>query len=140
VAYNVPPQFQLLTGGPEWIRSDRFDLEATAEAGAIPSELPSQLRNDKMRLMLQSLLADRFQLSMHREVKEQSVYALVVAKNGPKLQKAKVSEKDCDNGPDAMLCHKFLGGQGRGIHGQAVSMAELVVFMANWTDLPVIDA
>ena len=45
--------------------------------------------------MLQALLAERFKLVIHREMKEMPVYALVVAKGGPKLQKADIEEKDC---------------------------------------------
>src|SRR5580658_1425251 len=57
-------EFQI-SGGPAWVGSDRFDIEAkAAERNADP---------DQLRLMLQSLLADRFQLKYHRETKESSV-------------------------------------------------------------------
>jgi uncharacterized protein (TIGR03435 family) len=58
-----------------WIGSDRFDVEGKAEN---PRADPDQLR-----LMLQSLLEDRFQLKLHRENKQAPIYALVVAKDGP---------------------------------------------------------
>ncbi len=44
--------------------------------------------DDKLRLMLQTLLADRFGLRVHREQKEQQVYSLTVARNGPKLRES----------------------------------------------------
>jgi len=95
-----------------------------------------------MRLMMQALLAERFQLAIRRESKEQPVYALVVPKRA-KLQTATREEKDCvadasepGNNPP---CHIFNGGQGRGLHGEAVDMADLVLFVSNWTDRPVID-
>lgn len=141
-AYNLPPfDSARLSGGPDWIRSERYDIQATAEKGAIPTGMPVKVRNEKMRLMLQTLLADRFKLAMRRETKEQPVYALVVGKNGPKLQKAKVEEKDCPEapgGPDTS-CHEFWGGQGRGLHGYAVDMSDLALAVQNWTDRPIVN-
>jgi hypothetical protein len=55
-AWNVPFQGQRLVGGPDWLRSERFDIEAKAANGAV--------RKDEMRLMLRTLLEDRFQLKM----------------------------------------------------------------------------
>jgi uncharacterized protein (TIGR03435 family) len=139
-AYNLPFQSMRLSGGPEWINSERFDIEARAAQGAIPSGLPDNVRQEKMRLMLQSLLADRFKLTIRRESRELPFYALVVAKNGAKLQRAGIEEKDCTPGPvDGVSCHGFRGGQGRGLHGKAVTMADLVQFIENWTDHPVED-
>jgi uncharacterized protein (TIGR03435 family) len=74
-AYDVR-DFQV-TGGPDWLNSARYDVQATTE------EAVSQSR---MRLMLQSLLADRCRLQLHRDNREFSGYDLTVAKNGPKLQ------------------------------------------------------
>jgi uncharacterized protein (TIGR03435 family) len=65
-----------LADGPGWLRSDRFDIEAKAQGD------PSRAQ---ILAMLQTLLADRFQLRVHREDREQSIYALVAAKRGPKL-------------------------------------------------------
>ena len=69
-----------LSGGPSWLDSDRYDIVAKAE-GADPSEA-------QLKQMVQALLADRFQLTIHREMKEMPVYALVVGKNGSKLHQA----------------------------------------------------
>lgn len=76
--YDVK-SFQI-SGGPSWIKSEQFDIQATAEGSA---------SEDQMKLMAQALLADRFQLKVHREIREIPVYALVAGKNGPKLQTAK---------------------------------------------------
>ena len=65
--------------GPDWIASDRWDISATVPAGASISQIPE---------MLQSLLEERFQLKMHREKKDLPVYALEVARDGPKLQES----------------------------------------------------
>jgi uncharacterized protein (TIGR03435 family) len=71
-------QYQL-SGGPGWLDSDRFDLEAKAEGA----------NQNQLRQMLQTLLADRFRLVVHHETKETPVYALVVAKNGPRFHEWK---------------------------------------------------
>jgi uncharacterized protein (TIGR03435 family) len=88
VAYRVQ-DFQI-TGGPRWLESDRFDVEAKA-AGKVGT--------DQVRLMLQSLLEDRFQLRFHRETRRGPVYALVVAKGGPKLKLSADQTSPDVNGP-----------------------------------------
>lgn len=140
VAYNVPPWSTRLSGGPDWIRSERFDIEATAVPGAISQSLSVKAREAKMKLMLQTLLADRFKLILRRESKELPIYTVVVAKNGLKLQRAKVEEKDCPEGSTSELrCHVINGGMGRGMHGKAVEISDIVSFVENWSDRPVID-
>jgi uncharacterized protein (TIGR03435 family) len=137
-AYNLPFQGTQLSGGPEWIRSfeERYDIEAKAEAGSV-NGLSARDRAQKMRLMLQTLLAERFRLTIRRDVKEQPVYLLTVEKNGPKLQTSKYSEKDCED--TANSCHTGGVGHGRGIHVKAFDMAELAVAVSNYTDRPLID-
>lgn len=71
-----------IAGGPGWITSEGFDIEARAAAGT--GELP----REQMQEMVQSLLADRFHLALHRETRQLPIYALVVGKTGPKLQAA----------------------------------------------------
>ena len=141
MAYNLPFQSTRLSGGPDWIRAERFDIEAKAEKDAIPAGMPGEARKHKMQLMLQALLADRFKLAVRRYSKEMQVYAIVVAKDGPKLEKAKVEEKDCPEArtSDGFGCHEFVGGQGRGLHGQAVDMTDLALYVENWAEHPVID-
>jgi uncharacterized protein (TIGR03435 family) len=76
MAYGVEP-YQI-TGGPEWMNTERFDIDAKAEkAGATEAET---------RLMLQSLLEERFGLQVKHEKKDGSVYALVTTKGGPKMK------------------------------------------------------
>lgn len=76
-AYGVHPR--QISGGPGWVESDKYDLEGKPEGG-VPN-------NKQFRVMLQKLLADRFQLKFHHDKKELTVYALTVGKNGPKLTK-----------------------------------------------------
>ncbi len=77
-AYQVW-DFQV-SGGPGWINSDHYDIEAKAEGN------PSQ---DQMKLMLQALLQDRFKLALHHDTKELPIYELTVAKGGLKIQPLK---------------------------------------------------
>lgn len=76
-AYGMKP-FQL-TGGPRWIDQDRFEVLARGDKSASP---------DQVRLMLQALLQDRFQLSLRRETREQTISWLTL-KNQPKLNPSK---------------------------------------------------
>ncbi len=62
-----------VSGGPDWLSTDRFNIEAEAEGN------PGR---EETMLMLQALLADRFQLKVHREVHDGRVYALLIAKGG----------------------------------------------------------
>ncbi len=71
-----------ISGGPGWISSERYDIVATA---GVPN-----VTREQMRVLLQSLLAERFNLKVRRESKELPIYALVVGKNGPKLHKSEI--------------------------------------------------
>ena len=146
-AYRLPfNQSVRVTGMPDWARQAIYDIEAT---GAMPSGLSVQARDDRMRTMVQALLADRFKLSIRREPKEMPVYALLVAKGGPKLQRSDIEEKDCpEASPDSLapssppaldMCHVFDGGRGRGLHARAANMSDLVAYVENWTDRPLLD-
>jgi uncharacterized protein (TIGR03435 family) len=140
-AYNLPFQSLRLTGMPEWAWRERFDLDARAADDVLPADLAANQRKDRTRALLQSLLADRFQLAIHRETKEMPFYALGVSRNGPKMPKAVIEEHNCVEIPtgDEVPCHRFMGGQGRGLHGKAVNMQDLAEFIENWTDHPVLN-
>ncbi len=72
-AYEV--QASQVVGGPAWINSEGYDIEAKPEGNA---------DRKQMWLMLQTLLADRFKLALHRETRELPVYALTVTRSGLK--------------------------------------------------------
>lgn len=85
------PEFGMdgqIVGGPPWIDTDRFDIQATMAPGT---------SNDEMRAMVRTLLADRFQLRTHTERREMPVYALRIARSdgrlGPQMRALTV---DCD--------------------------------------------
>jgi uncharacterized protein (TIGR03435 family) len=90
LAYHVQP-FQV-SGGPSWVESDRYDIEAKPESagdeepGKPPTDRQKQM--DEQRKRLQALLEERCKLTTHRETRELPVYALVLAKNGPKLKES----------------------------------------------------
>jgi uncharacterized protein (TIGR03435 family) len=98
-AYDV--QDHQISGGPKWLDSDRFSIEAKPKA-AIPFSME---RMEPLKLMLQSLLEERFKLAFHRETRVEPVYELVVAKGGPRLK------ENSAPGPDGRV---GLFGRGRG--------------------------
>jgi uncharacterized protein (TIGR03435 family) len=65
--------------GPAWLDTERFDVNAT---------LPPDTTKEQFRIMLQNLLAERFNLKVHRDTKELPMYSLVIAKNGPKMKES----------------------------------------------------
>jgi uncharacterized protein (TIGR03435 family) len=85
-AYDIKSDDQL-PKDPGWIAQEKFDIDAKvddSEVEAMGELLPDQ-KLEKYRLMVQSLLENRFKLKVSRSMKELPVYALVVAKGGPKL-------------------------------------------------------
>jgi uncharacterized protein (TIGR03435 family) len=126
-AYDV--RDHQISGGPKWLESDRFSIEAKPNnATPIPAG-PEGM--GQMRLMLQSLLEDRFKLALHRETKEEQVYELVVAKGGPKLKENSL--------PDA-AGRVGLFGTGRGqITSTAMPISALANFLSQQLGRSVID-
>jgi uncharacterized protein (TIGR03435 family) len=91
-AYDVSQQ--AISGGPAWVESERYEILAKA-----PNDIRPNL-NEQMA-MLRALLADRFKLTFHREPKEMPVYALTVAKGGPKFKESKLLPDASPEGPPA---------------------------------------
>ena len=89
--------------------------------------------------MIRGLLADRFRLVMRVENKTMSVYALIVARGGPKLQKSAITKKDCTFDTDPEGCHNFVAGFGHPLNAKAIDMDDLAHYIGNWTDLPVVN-
>ena len=88
-AYDV--RSYQVEGGPRWIDSERYDIEAKEEDSQVEEEskLPREQSWGQDKLRLQRLLADRFKLRLSHTTRELPVYALVIAKNGPKFHEAK---------------------------------------------------
>jgi uncharacterized protein (TIGR03435 family) len=116
-AYEV--NYNQVAGGPKWMNSDAYDIRAKAAGPAKDAEL---------RLMLQSLLAERFHLATHRESKTVQGYFLVVARNGLKI-------KPVDGaGHPSMQSHRGV------IAVQATPLARLARNLAFTLRTPVVDA
>jgi len=153
IAYKVK-RFQVTGAGSDGINAPRYDIIAKLPEGATKDQVPE---------MLQALLADRFKLTLHKETKDQSVYALVVAKGGPKIkpapeEPAAPAEPDAPKPDNNIKFNMSGGGQGAVISGgpngnMKVSMANggmhfemekmpisgLIDFLARFVDKPVVD-
>ena len=120
-AYQVHPR--QITKAPAWLDSDKYDLTAKPDMPGMPS-LP------QMRVMMQKLLADRFQLKFHDEKKEMPAYAITVAKGGIKMTK---NESNPKGNP----------GYGGGPGGMRVinsTIQEFIGFVLNDSlEMPVVD-
>jgi uncharacterized protein (TIGR03435 family) len=89
-AFDVP-EFQV--SGPSWLASERYDIAAKASGAA---------SEDQLRLMLRTLLADRFHLVTHTELKTVPYYLLTVAKGGTKFKEsADTGEPVLSAGPNS---------------------------------------
>jgi uncharacterized protein (TIGR03435 family) len=117
VAYGVN-QYQVI-GGPKWMDSDRYNISAKAAGPAKDPELV---------LMLQTLLAERFKVEVHRQSKPVPGYALVVAKSGLKIKPVE------DSGHNSASTH------GGSLTAKGVSMARLSDWLARRLNVPVVDA
>jgi len=94
-AYRVRSMKDYPAGLPPWADKDSFDVEAKANDDTVAAirKLSSKEQEQLTRDMLQSLLADRFQLRVHYESKMQPVYELVLAKGGSKLKPLPADQK-----------------------------------------------
>jgi uncharacterized protein (TIGR03435 family) len=86
-AYNVKAANQI-AGAAGWMTAEKFDLEARMDDDEVASvaKLPIDARVDQVRLMLQSLLAERFALKLSESSRVSSYFVLVMAKGGPMLK------------------------------------------------------
>jgi uncharacterized protein (TIGR03435 family) len=131
-AYRVK-EFQV--SAPAWMDDLRYDIVAKGPAGTRP---------DQLREMLQTLLADRFKLQIHRETKEFAGFALMVGKDGPKLDKmAEQSEDPGGNSMPPLEPGSFRMSPGRGGIGTRVvgnmSMAAVAECVSMQLGRPVTD-
>jgi bla regulator protein blaR1 len=139
-AYGVK-LFQI-SGGPAWINSARYDVAAKWDPALAEQwqKLPRDQREAPFRLMLQSLLADRFKLKVRSEAQVSPIYALVVAEAGSKLQEAKPG--DTNAGGHAGLVQSNYGtalmGWGQ-FSGQGLTAAELANALSSQVDRVVVD-
>jgi uncharacterized protein (TIGR03435 family) len=128
-AYGIPgegrPDYRLV-GGPDWLATERFDIEAKADHA---------VSKEQMMLMLQSLLAERFKLKAHHETRDLRVYALTLGKNGPRLAHAKEDEHE------TLLQRRKddPAGSSQELVVQKNSIARFTEYLSRQFDQPVID-
>ena len=140
LAYNVK-NYQI--SGPEWIASERFDIAA---------KLPDGAAREQIRGMVQALLLDRFQLKAHRDKKEFPVYALVVAKGGPKMKESAPDAAGAGRGNIDITAGGSRGGSGadlgngssftmgeNGFDAVKLTMTSFADMLARFADRPVLD-
>jgi uncharacterized protein (TIGR03435 family) len=108
-----------IIGGPAWLDVDRFEIVAKAEQ---PTD-----DNEALMAMLQTLLTERFKLSVHRETRTVPALVLEVAKNGSKLEKAEPGSATTRN------------GQGL-IEARVITMSRFAEVLSRQMDLPVVDS
>jgi uncharacterized protein (TIGR03435 family) len=134
--------------GPEWITSERFDILATVPGGGTSGQIPE---------MLQTLLADRFQVKLHREKKEFPVYALLPGKGPLKLKEAPPEkDNDADNSEPKGTVNIAGGGSGDGVgvnlgrgssysfannrfEATRLTMADFAANLERFADRPIVD-
>jgi bla regulator protein BlaR1 len=143
LAYGVQ-DFQI-SAAPNWVNSDKYKVEAKMDKGTVDElrKLGEDQQEPARQRMLQALLLERFNLTLHRETKELPVYSLVIAKNGPKLDGAKPGDADSDDfkGPDGRPMkggHFIRMGMGQ-LTGHDLGMAEMVHVLSQQLGRTVVD-
>jgi len=123
MAYDLHPR--QIEGAPSWIASEKFDITGRPD-------VPGQPNVAQIKIMMQKMLADRFQLKFHREKKELNVFALTAGKTGPKFSE---SERDPNSLPGL-----FFRGPGTNLNVTNATMAEFANLMQSAVlDKPVVD-
>lgn len=116
-AYHV---MDYQVSGPDWLQSQRYDMIAKAAGPAT---------EDQLRAMLQTLLAERFKLELHRQTKELAAYVLLVAKGGPKFHETQ-AEGESNIQPDQKRMSVAV---------QRTPLSQLVELLSNVYRAPVVD-
>ncbi|HEX8879061.1 MAG TPA: TIGR03435 family protein [Candidatus Acidoferrum sp.] len=131
VAKNAPVKLMIrlmfhlnnrqISGGPSWLATDLYDVDAKADG-------PHTI--DELHLMFQNLLIDRFKLQFHKEMRTLPAYELVVDKSGPKLKE--------NHSPEHFDIPVTPGGFGK-LEATHCSMSYFAWTLSNRLDQPVID-
>jgi uncharacterized protein (TIGR03435 family) len=123
-AYDIKP-YQL--EGPDWLGSEHFDISAKIPETVAAQRAGREQYKAAFESMMQSMLAERFKLAVHRDRKTMGVYALVVAKNGIKFKQV----------PDGG--HSSANTHNTHFTGTGISMDALAAVLSQQTDIPVIN-
>jgi uncharacterized protein (TIGR03435 family) len=133
IAYHLSYLDGTIVGAPEWVRTDRFDIQAKVAESDLPEWgkliQDQSERSQEFRLVaMQILMADRFALKVHRETRQGSVYALVIAKSGLKLKDA-----EPDDAPSLTM------RRSGHVSVRAAQIAAIVPFITQIIGRPVVD-
>jgi uncharacterized protein (TIGR03435 family) len=124
LAYGV--QRSQIVGAPEWTRTEHFDIDGVPDVEGQPNMKQYQI-------LVQKVLAERFGMKSHHEQREMPVFALEVAKDGPKMDASK-------GDPNGLPDNEGMGGNGRQIRKYTnVSMSDLAMMLQFNLDRPVVD-
>lgn len=132
-AYNVFTNH--ISGDPDWTKSEVFDVDAKVDESLVDGpwkKLSLDQQMGQAMLMLRSLLADRFKLTVRRETKELPVYRLALAKNGPKF-----TEDDTHLGNNRLTLHHL--GNVEAVSEDLRSFADLLSIMPELGGRTVLD-
>jgi uncharacterized protein (TIGR03435 family) len=123
-------ELQIL-GGPSWAGVAKYDVTGTPNPhpdGAAGAK-PSQPNNNDVRLKVQAMLKDRFQLQLHRETRIVAIYSLVVAKGGIKPDGLRATDSP----------HRGVNASRGSILGEAATMMDLTAKLPRLLDRPVVN-
>jgi uncharacterized protein (TIGR03435 family) len=124
LAYWLHPK--QVTGGPMWAESDKYDMAGKPDA-------PGQPNVDQMKMMIQKLLADRFQLKFHFEKRDLSAYVLRITKTGAKI----VRSQDDPKGYPGWSFGRTASGTTLTFRNSP--MSQVTAILQNFLDKPVVD-
>jgi len=137
---SLPLPGDQVSGGPGWISSDRYDIDAKLEDSQVAAlaKLSSTDCVVQVRLMVQSLLADRFKLVVSDTMVPRPIYALVVARGGPKLHETVPGSPSPIKSEGRPMQGRFFPGDIRG-HGMPISMLARTLSQIGGLGRPVLD-
>ena len=131
-----PIDFFHIYGGPAWIATERYDIEAITSATGVSEE--------RYHKMLQMMLADRLQLTVHQETRQEPIYALIPDKKGVKLRAT--SQAACAPAssevtllPNGTPCGRPYQWNGTHLEGVGMTTTTLARFLGLVAGRPVVD-
>lgn len=106
-----------IAGMPNWLKEEQYNVDARIAGSDVEAWRDPARQKEMLREMMQTLLAERCKLAVHREMKSKAIYALVAGKNGPKLKASQPDEVEAIRAkhPDAVT---IPGGSGFFVRGQ----------------------
>jgi uncharacterized protein (TIGR03435 family) len=124
LAYWLHPK--QVTGGPAWVEAEKYDMAGKPDA-------PGQPNVDQMKMMIQKLLADRFQLKFHFEKRDLSAYAVRITKTGARI----IKSQDDPKGYPAWYFGRAAAGMTLTFRNSP--MSQVIAILQNFLDKPVVD-